>query len=390
MSTIPPSPADARLQDRAAPAAVRAQRERFLADPSAVAMLEAMPGPALVLNAQRQIVATNELFRHVLGVPKVDPLLGERPGEALACVHGGELATGCGTTPSCPQCGALQAILECLAHRARVTRECRLTTRSAADGGALDFRVHATHVQVSLEDFVVVGLQDVSDEKRRRVLERVFFHDLLRTCGGVRALAERLAAAAADPAEQAEVRDDLRRLAAQAVDEIEAQRQMLAAERGELAVRVERVNVPAALEEIVARFRHHPGGEGRVVCVESVGHTEIETDPTLLRRALGGLVLNALEATMPGGSVTVSVECAPEHATIAVHNHGVIPPEVQRQIFQRSFSTKAEDGHGVGTYGARLLVERHLQGQLEFVSNEAVGTLFVVVLPTRWSANARA
>ena len=388
MSMYPSNPRGGSLQDRSDPATIRAQRARFTTDASAVAMLEAMPGPALVLNSQRQIVAANGLLKSLLGLNDIEQLLGRRPGEAVDCVHGDERESGCGTTPGCVQCGALLAILESMAKRARVTRDCRIVTHAKANGGALDFRVHATCLGVGGEDFVVLGLQDISDEKRRHVLERVFFHDLLQTCGGVHELAERLLAPGPAPGAEAEYKHDLRRLSVQALEEIESQREMLAAERGELAVHVERVQAPALLEDLVARYRHHPSGEGRVVRVESVGRTEIETDPTLLRRALGGLVLNALEATPRGGTVAVSVECATDGATIAVHNHGVIPTHVQRQIFQRSFSTKRDDGHGVGTYAARLLVEQYLQGRLEFVSNETVGTLFVVVLPARRGAKA--
>jgi signal transduction histidine kinase len=64
-----------------------------------------------------------------------------------------------------------------------------------------------------------------------------------------------------------------------------------------------------------------------------------------------------------------------------VHNDGVIPDDVQHQIFQRSFSTRGESGRGIGTYGARLFVERYLGGKLAFMSEPRVGTLFLVMLP---------
>ena len=41
--------------------------------------------------------------------------------------------------------------------------------------------------------------------------------------------------------------------------------------------------------------------------------------------------------------------------TFSVHNAAVMPPEVQMQVFQRSFSTKSEAGRGIGTHSMKLL-----------------------------------
>jgi sensor histidine kinase regulating citrate/malate metabolism len=60
-----------------------------------------------------------------------------------------------------------------------------------------------------------------------------------------------------------------------------------------------------------------------------------------------------------------------------VHNEGIIPREIQLQLFQRSFSTKGK-GRGIGTYSIRLLVENYLKGKVTFVSNEDCGTNFSV------------
>ena len=64
-----------------------------------------------------------------------------------------------------------------------------------------------------------------------------------------------------------------------------------------------------------------------------------------------------------------------------MHNGGVIPPEVQARIFQRSFSTKAARGRGLGTYSMKLLGERYLGGEVSFVSTPETGTVFSIRLP---------
>jgi len=58
-----------------------------------------------------------------------------------------------------------------------------------------------------------------------------------------------------------------------------------------------------------------------------------------------------------------------------------MPHNVQLQIFQRSFSTKAQTGRGIGTYSIKLLGEQYLGGKVEFTSREPDGTAFVLTLP---------
>ena len=90
---------------------------------------------------------------------------------------------------------------------------------------------------------------------------------------------------------------------------------------------------------------------------------------------------NAFEATPAGGVVRLSCERDGRAVTLRVHNDGVIAPEVQARIFQRSFSTKAERGRGLGTYSMKLFGERYLGGAVSFVSTPEVGTVFSIRLP---------
>jgi sensor histidine kinase regulating citrate/malate metabolism len=61
----------------------------------------------------------------------------------------------------------------------------------------------------------------------------------------------------------------------------------------------------------------------------------------------------------------------------SIKNPGLIPAEVQSQIFQRSFSTKGK-GRGLGTYSIKLLTERYLNGSVGFTSSIERGTEFFV------------
>jgi signal transduction histidine kinase len=93
------------------------------------------------------------------------------------------------------------------------------------------------------------------------------------------------------------------------------------------------------------------------------------------------MLKNALEATEIGGTVVIRCVRQGEHVVFSVNNPSVMPQEVQLQIFQRSFSTKAGTGRGIGTYSVKLLGEHYLGGKVEFSSEESEGTTFTITLP---------
>ncbi len=364
-----------------------AQRLAFLSEPVAVSLLEAMPGPALVLNANRQIVAVNSLVAQTFH-RDAERLVGLRPGEVLLCVHADERAGGCGTTRHCAHCGIVNAVLACLVTGRRTTHEARVRTHAARDGGAMDVRVHASALKVGGARFVVVGIEDVAADRRREVLERLFFGDMLRSLGEVSAIAERLQEEP-DPAHDRADREALRSVAGVALDQARSQRQLWEAETGQLEVHPGTVDLAELLESVAARAGAHPAARGRDVRIEHGRACRLNTDPEVLGRAVGDLLRNAIEATPVGGTVAVSCELEHRTATISVHNDGRIPEAVQLQIFERSFTTREGAGRGLGTYGVKLLVERYLGGQVEFVSDDRVGTLFVIVVPD-WAERQRA
>jgi sensor histidine kinase regulating citrate/malate metabolism len=79
--------------------------------------------------------------------------------------------------------------------------------------------------------------------------------------------------------------------------------------------------------------------------------------------------------------VTVGCQERAEQVVFSVHNATVMPADVQSQVFQRSFSTKAKTGRGIGTHSMRLFGERYLGGRVGFTSREPEGTLFTITLP---------
>jgi hypothetical protein len=377
----PPTGSDFAPAERCDLDVVLQQRQVFVSNPLALVMLDSMLGPAVVINAQRQIVVANRQFLEVIGAGAAGAVLAQRPGEALGCVHASERPGGCGTSEHCATCGAVAAILSTWKTHTETTNECRLCTHAGAGGGALDFRAKTSFISVDGTDFVVFALQDISSEKRRHILERVFFHDVLNVCGGVHGLAELLLTDGLDAGTEQEFKHDVYRLSGAVIDEITGHRQMLAAERGELKVDLSDVSARDVLDEVIAIYRHHQVAEGRGLECGPCDPLWLRTDATLLRRVLGNLIKNALEATPSGGTVLVSACGEPDEVRISVRNPGAMPERARLQMFQRSFSTKGGEGRGVGTYSVKLFGERYLGGRVSFTSDQAAGTCFTVTLP---------
>ena len=112
---------------------------------------------------------------------------------------------------------------------------------------------------------------------------------------------------------------------------------------------------------------------------------KIMADPEQLREALVNLVVNACEAMVGGGELTVREEEGDDKALgrvaiIKVADTGPgIPPAIQDQVFQPFFSTK-EEGTGLGLSIANRIVKDH-GGRLELFSQEGRGTTFIITLP---------
>lgn len=352
-----------------------AAQQQATADPIFSTCLEAMPCAALALNQQRQVVAANRRLLEMLGITPRQAA-GRRPGELVRCVHAGEGPDGCGTAEACRHCGAVTTILDCRRMERQTRGECRITLAAAAGGGALDLELTVTPITIGGQDLAVVALQDIADSKRREVLERIFLHDVLNTAGGLRGLSEIMAAGGSRG-------DDLallHRLAARLVDEIEAHRELVAAERGDLSVKPRQLLADEVLGEVRDSVQRHERSRGRQLEVLASAGTTLRSDPLLLRRALVNLALNAVEATPAGGRVTLSGGVEEGRVVFRVANPGFVPPEVAARVFQRSFTTKG-DGRGLGSYGTRLVVERYLRGKVRFTSDPAGGTVAEIILP---------
>jgi signal transduction histidine kinase len=338
-------------------------------------MVDATPNIFVVLNDKRQIIYANKALHDFIREADPErPIYGQRPGEILDCVHAAETEGGCGTSQFCVNCGSVKAILTGLSGRV-ATEECRILLES---GDALDLRVWSTPLVHGETRYVMFAIQDISHEKRRRILERIFFHDLLNTAGVLFSSADLLVT---EQVTLDDVADVFYRASRRLIDEIESQQILMAAESGELNAHIETVAPFKLMDEVAWLSRQYATARHIDVHLEADDPAfEFPTDRVLLTRVLANMTKNALEASDGGDQVTLVFHTNQDSITFAVHNPQYMPHNVQLQVFQRSFSTKGE-GRGLGTYSVKLLTERYLRGRVWFETDEQAGTTFKVSLP---------
>jgi two-component system sensor histidine kinase AtoS len=150
------------------------------------------------------------------------------------------------------------------------------------------------------------------------------------------------------------------------------------------------MDINGSVAEIVDSMRQE--GERHGLTVEAhlgAGHLVIEGDRFALGRVFRNLITNAIQATPPGGRVTIATLRAATHVEISVTDTGAgIPPDRLPAIFDDFVTTKRR-GLGLGLAISKRIVEQ-LDGTIAVVSEVGRGTAFTLRFPARDDQSARA
>lgn len=345
--------------------------------PLVLEIFNGVPNVLAILNSKRQIVFANRALYSLLDIANPREILGKRPGEALKCSHADETEGGCGTTESCRMCGMVNAILTAQQGAVSV-QECRILRDD--DCPALDLRIQASPIDLKGTSFTVLSFQDIADEKRRKVMERIFYGDLLSTARDLREDAEKMDLQDLEDLETR--RNDIHLQSEKLIADINGQRLLAAAESGQLTLRPSQFSLMKLINEVMAgcqeraisanvNLRIDPGSED----------TQFVSERTLLKLVVTHLLTNAMEACeRAGDTVTVGCSIGRNMVELRIHNPGQIPDDDALQVFQRSFTTKG-GGRGIGTYAAKFFIERYLQGKISFTTSQGGGTTFRIECP---------
>src|ERR1700761_1143332 len=149
----------------------------------------------------------------------------------------------------------------------------------------------------------------------------------------------------------------------------------------------ERVNV-AELLDGVQEYYEASAADGGISLSTRFGEEPViaEVDRTLMQRAVGNLVSNAVAHTHPGGSVVMATSSESAVIRIEITDTGIgIPPEALPRVFDRFFRVDPSRSQASGGTGLGLAIVQGIMllhgGKVEIFSQSGRGTRVVLSIP---------
>jgi signal transduction histidine kinase len=111
------------------------------------------------------------------------------------------------------------------------------------------------------------------------------------------------------------------------------------------------------------------------------GVLRVTAVPSELERLIVNLVVNAHDAMPKGGELSIETGWDNGHAVLIVRDTGIgMSAKVQRRAFDANFTTKGDDGAGIGLSTVLETIE-HAGAHMTLVSAPGEGTTFTICFP---------
>jgi two-component system, OmpR family, heavy metal sensor histidine kinase CusS len=131
----------------------------------------------------------------------------------------------------------------------------------------------------------------------------------------------------------------------------------------------------------VREYYEASAADGGITLTNAAGAEPViaELDRTLVQRAVGNLISNAIAHTPPGGAVVLAAETEGDAIRIEVTDTGVgIPPEALPKVFDRFFRVDPSRSQASGGAGLGLAIVQGIMllhgGNVEIASQLGQGT----------------
>lgn len=363
--------------ERASDEMLNSEIDYLSKNPVLSGLLHSISGLLAILNEHRQIIALNDSFLRMLGIEDPAQALGLRPGEVLQCINAHDEPAGCGTTKFCSTCGAALAIVSSLGQDKPVEKICALSYKRNQNILDIALLVRSHPIIIDKKRFLLLFLQDITQQQQRAALERTFFHDINNMLSMLIAASELLVEDNAS-----ELSKTIHHASLRLHNEVAIQRCLSQNESFNYQPLWYEFTTEQIIKELQSFFVNHPVAQGKNLNFsKNYPIVSIKTDISLLLRVLCNMIINALEATTENGVVKIWLKNEDNFLSFYVWNFKNIPQEVANRIFQRNFSTKKQDGRGIGTYSMKLLGEKILGGHVSFRTSKEEGTTFRFASP---------
>jgi signal transduction histidine kinase len=149
-------------------------------------------------------------------------------------------------------------------------------------------------------------------------------------------------------------------------------------------------DVNGLLQNLEAFLKYGAGPGNRVVLELGADLPKCAVDPAQFNAAILNLVINARDALKERGSIHIRTRTAERNTPaggqrdfveVQISDNGVgMPPKVLKRIFDPYFTTKGEEGTGLGVPQVQSLMHS-IGGKVDVTSTPGVGTTFKLLFP---------
>jgi signal transduction histidine kinase len=136
------------------------------------------------------------------------------------------------------------------------------------------------------------------------------------------------------------------------------------------------------IEKALSILKLDPSAIRRTINFNYNSHPIVPFNEAKIEQVIINLIRNAIEATSENtGVIIINLTGNNQDVIIQISDNGVgIPPDLLERIWSPFFTTKGEEGTGLGLEICRRIIEAH-KGQITCESSIGKGTCFTVTLP---------
>jgi len=150
---------------------------------------------------------------------------------------------------------------------------------------------------------------------------------------------------------------------------------------GQLRFRKRSVHLNELIENVISFAGRTSVAKGRNIVFRPESSVICRVDRQKLKQVLLNLIKNAVHASGPDDKIEIVLSSSDDRVIIEVSDEGTgIPSEMQKNVWEPFFTTKGDEGLGLGLDICKTYIEGH-GGTIDLKSTPGEGSVFTIVLP---------
>jgi signal transduction histidine kinase len=148
-----------------------------------------------------------------------------------------------------------------------------------------------------------------------------------------------------------------------------------------------KVSMITLIEEGISYIEHQLNVKNISVNIDCSTHEMVSVYANELIQVFMNIINNAKDAFLSNNidNATIDIKCYDDGKDIIIDimdNAGGIPSDIIENLFNPYFSTKGQDGTGLGLYMSKIIIEEHSNGKIT-AKNSDIGAIFTIKIPLK-------